>query len=928
MTEKISTEEKLKPLQNEVRWLGACLGRVLIDQEGQAFFDLVEWVRKRAIQLRRRYNEKSEEELIRKIRGLKLNDLTKMIRAFTIFFQLANLAEDQHRIRRKRAYETEKGSFQRGSLDDVIAALKKSDTPFSKIEKELADFSIELVLTAHPTEAQRRSTLEKLFLIDRLLYQREYYNLTPRETQKVESSIYEAITLLWQTDELRHRRQTVLDEVDNGLFYLDQVLFEVLPETLLRFHQLVEKAYGKKLELRPFLRFGSWIGGDRDANPFVTPEVTLETVRRQKDLVLRKYIKSTGFLMEEFSQSVHMAGASRKLLSSLEEDARRLPLFANAWKEKSSHEPYRKKISFIQRKLINTLRLNALERERQTAPDETIEGHYEKEGDFEADLDIIADSLKKNKGAYLLPRLSQLKLALSTFGFYFVPLEIRDNTETLETAVSEMLEGSSLAPHGFLTLAEEDRCKLLRSLLQDTPHREILAREYSEKTQKFLNTFRVIRDIREKIHPRAISCFILSMSHSSSHVLAALWVCREMGIDDLMIVPLFETISDLKQCGRIMTALYDDAVYRKHLKKMKSCQEIMLGYSDSGKDGGFLTSTWCLYTAQKDLSETAEKAGVKLKIFHGRGGAIGRGGGPLNKAIMAQPRETVDGRIKITEQGEVIASKYSNPVIAERNLELVISAMVHASLIDVHPSSKRDKWEAVMQKLSDSAFSSYRNLVYETEGFIEYYHQSTPIDLISRMNLGSRPARRNSSERIEDLRAIPWVFSWMQSRQTAPAWYGFGSAFHSFVKMNSHAGIGVLREMYRDWPFFRVTVDFLEMSTQKADLHIGRHYAGLVTKKEVRDRIFKRIQNEYESTVEALLEITGQKKILENTEILRLSIERRNPYLDPLSYAQVILMGRLREKQEKGASARDLEDIQRAVFLTINGIAHGLRNTG
>lgn len=928
MSDKITVEEKLKPLHEQVRWLGACLGEVLIEQEGKVFFDLVEWVRKRAIQLRRRYDERLEEELIRKIKGLRVEVLTKLIRAFTVFFQLANLAEDQHRIRRKRAYEKEEGRFQRGSLDDVIAALRKSDIPFSKIEKVFSDFSIELVLTAHPTEAQRRSTLEKLFLIDRLLYQREYYNLTPRESRKAEAAIREAITLLWQTDELRHRKQTVLDEVDNGLFYLDQVLFEVLPETLQRFHRLVEQAYGRKFEPRPFLRFGSWIGGDRDANPFVTPEVTLETVRRQKDIVLRKYIRSTGFLMEEFSQSIHLVGASRKLLGSIEEDARKLPLFANAWKEKSSHEPYRKKISFIQRKLINTLRLNALERERQTAPDDTIEGAYDKEGDFLADLEILSESLRKNKGAYLLPRIDQLKLALSTFGFYFVPLEIRDNTESLETAVSELLDGTSLAPSGFLTLSEEDRVKLLGRLIQGAPHREVLGREYSEKTRLFLETFRVIRNIREKVHPRAISCYILSMSHAPSHVLSALWVCREMGVDDLMIVPLFETIGDLNRCGAIMASLYADPVYRRHLKKLDDHQEIMLGYSDSGKDGGFLTSTWCLYSAQKELMQTAHKAGIKLKLFHGRGGAIGRGGGPLNKAIMAQPRETVDGRIKITEQGEVIASKYSNPMIAERNLELVISAMVHATLIETRPSSKRDRWESVMQKLSDSAYGAYRNLVYETEGFIEYYHQSTPIDLISRMNIGSRPARRSSSERIEDLRAIPWVFSWMQSRQTVPAWYGFGSAFHHFIKMNAHAGIGALREMYRDWPFFRVTVDFLEMSTQKADLHIARHYAGLVKQKTLREKISRRIQSEYESTIEALLAITGQKKILENTEILRRSIERRNPYLDPLSYAQVILLSRLRERQEKGASARDIEDIQRAVFLTINGIAHGLRNTG
>ncbi len=928
MIEKHSVEEKLKPLREEVRWLGHCLGRVLIDQEGKAFFETVEWVRKRALQLRRRHDEKLEAELIRKLRAMRLPELTKLIRAFTVFFQLVNLAEDKHRIRRKRAYEHEKGRFQRGSLDDIISKVKKARIPFGRLEKVLEDFSIELVLTAHPTEAQRRSTLEKLYLIDKLLFQREYYKPTPREIEKIDSAIYETISLLWQTDELRHRKQTVLDEVDNGLFYLDQVLFEVLPATLLRFYKLIGQTYGKKMPPKPFLRFGSWIGGDRDANPFVTHEVTLETVRRQKDIVLRKYITALGSLMEEFSQSIHLVGASRKLLNSIEEDARRMPLFANAWKEKSQHEPYRKKISFMQRKLINTLRLNSLERERQTAPDETIEEHYEKESDFRADLEVLERSLSENKGAYLLPRFEQLRLALDLFGFYFVPLEIRDNTEALEIAVSEMMEGSSLAPAGFLTLPEEEKVKLLRSLITKAPHREILAREYSDKTREFLQTLRVIRELREKIHPKAISCFILSMSHAPSHVLAALWVCREMGIDDLMIVPLFETINDLKHCGEVMSALYTDPAYRKHLSRLKEHQDIMLGYSDSGKDGGFLASTWRLYNAQQVLTETALRHGVKLKLFHGRGGAIGRGGGPLNKAIMAQPRETVDGRIKITEQGEVIASKYSNPIIAERNLELVISAVVYASLIEANPSPKRPKWEGVMQQLSETAYSCYRNLVYETEGFLEYYHQATPIDLISRLNIGSRPAKRNASEKIEDLRAIPWVFSWMQSRQTVPGWYGFGTAFHDFIKMNSHAGIAQLREMYREWPFFRVTVDFLEMSTQKADLHMARHYADLVKQKSLRETIFKRITGEFESTAQAIMAITEQREVLEKTEILQHSIRRRNPYLDPLSYAQVILISRLREKQEKGSSAKDLEEIQRALFLSINGVAHGLRNTG
>ncbi len=919
---KRATRQRLKPLHEEVRWLAKCLGRVLIEQEGRPFFNLVESIRKTAIQLRRHYNSSLEAELLKKIRGLDLEKMTKVIRTFNVYFQLVNLAEDKHRIRRKRAYESENRP-QPGSIEEIVQKIKQAKVSARTLKKLLSEFSIELVLTAHPTEAQRRSILEKLFVVDRLLFEREYRVLTPREREQIEKQISDEITLLWQTDELRRRKQTVYDEVDNGLFYLDEVLFDVLPETLLRFHALLEKAYGKKIPFVPFTRFGSWVGGDRDGNPFVNFEVTLETIRRQKDVVLRKYIKVLEDLLVDLSQSVHLVGAARPLFDSIEEDEKILPLFSESVKIKSQHEPYRKKISYMQRKLINSLRLNALDVQRQTAPDETIEGHYPNAQAFREDLTLLIDSLKEYKGEFLVSRLESILAKIELFGFHFVKLDIRDNTAQIEEAVSEIITTAGFSNQPFSGLDEEEKVGLLSRLIKEAPNPELEVLSFSPATAEILATFQAIREIRENIDPKAIDSYILSMTRGRSDVLSVLWLASETRNKKLMIVPLFETIEDLKQCAQVMESLYQNPAYKNHLETLGRHQEIMLGYSDSNKDGGFLTSNWCLYLAQQELTRTAKQYGIKQELFHGRGGTIGRGGGPTNQAIMAQPRGTIEGRIKITEQGEVVSSKYSNPLIAERNLELVISAVLAATLLDDKPSPKREAWEEAMHMLSEAAYQRYRAFVYETNGFMDYYKQSTPIDEVSRLNIGSRPARRRDNEKIEDLRAIPWVFSWMQSRQTVPGWFGFGAAFNQYVALNPKTGLSLLREMYQEWPFFRAVVDFMQMSTQKADMHIARHYADLVEDEELRTRFFQWVVTEFNDTIKAILAITRQKEILDNNYALQHSIRLRNPYVDPISYAQLILLKELR--QMKG---RHSEDLERAVLLSINGVAHGLRNTG
>lgn len=918
---KKSAEDKLEPLHEEIRYLALQLGSVLVAQEGRAFFDLVDSIRRDAIRLRKRYQASLESELVKKIRSLDIEKVTKLIRAFTVYFQLVNLAEEKHRVRRKRAYESE-GVIQRGSIEHILQKIKQAKIPYSEFAAMMQDASIELILTAHPTEAQRRSVFEKLFTIDRLLFERECRILTPRERKEIDQKVHEEITLLWQTDELRRRRQTVFDEIDNALFYMDEVLFEVLPTTLIRFQRLAGELYGNKFPFYPFLRFGSWIGGDRDGNPFVTHQVTREAIRRQKDIVLRKYIDTLGKMIEEFSQSVHLVGADPELEKSIQEDAARLPLFAEAMKEKSRHEPYRKKLSFLQRKLINTLRLNTLESRRRTASDETIEAYYSNASEFRRDLEIILESLKKNKGAYLASKVEWIEAALDLFGFHFMKLDVRDNSNALEEAISEILEKAGWTKgRSFKQYLEEEKVELLEGLLKKAPHRELETLSLSAATQEITATFHTIRDLRVNIDSKVIDRYILSMTRGLSDVLSVLWLALETGNERLTVVPLFETIGDLKNCGKIMSDLYESPIYKKHMEALDFSQEIMLGYSDSNKDGGFLTSNWYLYQAQKDLTETAKRFQVKQTLFHGRGGTIGRGGGPTNQAILAQPPDTIEGRIKVTEQGEVISSKYSNPVIAERNLELVISAVLAVSLLDTKPSPKNKAWEEAMRGLSDEAHKSYRRLVDGTQEFLEYFLESTPIREISRLNIGSRPAQRKPEGGLGELRAIPWVFSWMQSRQTVPGWYGFGTAVGEFL-IARPSGLELLREMYRQWPFFRTLVDFMQMSTQKADMHISRHYAQRVQSEDIRKKYFGMILKEFDATVKAVLAITEQKEILDNAYTLKHSIRLRNPYVDPLSYAQVILLEELRRAPQRQA------ELERAVFLSINGVAHGLRNTG
>lgn len=864
--------DKWAPLREDIAFLIRLLGDIVHKHGGEKVFHAVEHARKITHALRENFDPKKENEFLNWIRTLDLPTATQTIRAFTLYFQLVNLAEEVHRIRRKRYYENlPDHAPQRGSIEETALHLGSRGITPPEIQKYLNALSIEIVLTAHPTEAQRQTVLNKLLRIALSLIERERTQRTPTEEKEFERRIHGEIEALWQTEEIRRRKITPLDEAENGLFYLDQVLFDRVPRTLLKLEDHLNKIFGRPLHVPACLSLGSWMGGDRDANPFVTHQITYEVARRTRSRILEKYFFAVDDLVARCSLAADQAPPSAELMNSLKRDAKRFPRHAKTLEGRFWHEPYRQKLSFIKHKL-------QLTRDGKKT--------YAQAGAFLKDLELVAGALKHAHSS-MADEVKFLIRQVQVFGFHGLSLDIRDNSHAIHTAVQARIQ-KSLSP----------------------------------ESREVLKTMRGIRQIQDEIDPRSATAYVLSMTRGANDILALLSLLSSAGLRGRVdIVPLFETIDDLRRAHEVMTELYHHPVYRRHLKARGNVQEIMVGYSDSNKDGGFFTSGWELYKAQIELTKAAKKAKIQQCLFHGRGGAIGRGGGPLNQAILAQPPGTLNHRFKITEQGEMIYNKYGNPHIADRNLELILSAMIEAELLR-DGEEPHVEWTEAAQTLSDLSFKAYRALVYDDPNFVVFFEQSTPIHEIQELNIGSRPARRQSgSTRIEDLRAIPWGFAWTQSRFTLPGWYGLASAIRLWLAENS-SRLSVLRAMYRKWPFFRAQIDFMEMSAQKADMHIARRYADLVEDEHVREPIFARIAQEHKDLSRLITQITGEDEPLENNSTLQRSIRLRNPYVDALSYCQITLLKAWR------STGRSQDDLKRAVLLSINGVANGMRNTG
>jgi phosphoenolpyruvate carboxylase len=918
----LASRDKLAPLRRDVHFLGELLGRVLIHQEGRTLFETEERIRRLAIRVRRLHRRRDEAALKRLLGGLSLPLAERIIRAFSAYFQLVNIAEENQRLRRKRYYESLPGFHpQRGSIEDLVHRLRAAGIPFETLAKRTQELLITLVLTAHPTQALPPTLLMRHRDIWRLLMRLQLLNPTPKESQASTEQLVEAIMALWQTDELRSARPTVQDEIEQGLYHLSSVLYDALAELSLAFRWEVERVYGRTMPLVSLVRFGSWIGGDKDGNPNVTHESLRRALLQYRQAILSKYLDSLETLQEQLTQSDNLCRMSPAFLRSLANDRRSFPALVESLDAKFPHQPYRQKLAIMSHRLRQTFRSPTPEEQGYAGAEE-----------FQQELRLIHRALLAHRADPVAEHaVAKLILQTSLFGFVFARLDVREHNQRHRDAFAELVRLHELSDTDPRTLSEPARCELLTRLLIQPRYIELL-RGCSAQTAEVIRTFQVMADHLEQIDAEAIDSYIISMTYDASDVLIVLWFFQQTDLFrrttrgwhcSVNIVPLFERIDDLRRAHEIMRTLYEHPAYRQYLKARGQQQQIQLGYSDSNKDGGFLTANWELYETQLRLHQVTKAHRVRLQLFHGRGGAIGRGGGPLHQAVLAQPRGTLEGRIKITEQGEVVAAKYSNPTIAMRNLELVLSAVMEATLIAPKPPARLAQWKEYTEELSQAAFDHYRQVVYEDEAFIRYFEQATPIDAISEFRIGSRPARRSQSRRIEDLRAIPWVFSWVQSRHLLPSWFPFGTAVERFCHRRRN-GLGILRQMYADFPWFHVMVDFIQMSLGMADMRIAAHYAGLVSPASLGRRVFRHIQEEFARSRRAVLAITQQRELLDSNYVLQNSIRLRNPYVDPISLLQVHLLRQRRSV--KGLRAR--RQLDRPLALTINGIAAGMRHTG
>ncbi len=919
------TEDKDLPLREDIRLLGRLLGDTLRAQEGDAAFDIVEGIRQSAIRFRRDQDADARRELEAALDDLSSEQSIQVVRAFSYFSHLANIAEDQHHIRRSRAHRIAGSKPRQGSLSRALEQARAAGFEPTTIMRFFDEALVCPVLTAHPTEVQRRSTFSSQMAIARLLDERSRIALTPEEISANDEDLRRAVLTLWQTRMLRRAKLSVTDEIVNGLSYYDYTFLTELP----RLYGMLEDELGTlgmtrtdlasgPVELPCFLRIGSWIGGDRDGNPFVTAEVLKSALRLQS-------MRALGFYLDE----VHQLGSELPIAEGLVEVSPELTALAARSPDNSPHragEPYRRALTGIYARLAATAEaLDQFESERAplgSAP------AYTAAGELAGELDVLHRSLG-NHGSALLARgrLRRLRRAVAVFGFHLASLDLRQNSDVHERTVAELLSAAG-ACADYRTLDEEARIALLVEELATARPLASAFIAYSEETTSELAILRSARELQSRYGLAALENVVISKNDAVSDILEVALLLKEAGLlrqagefMDANIVPLFETIADLQRCPAIMDRLLALPLYRKLLKARGMVQEVMLGYSDSNKDGGFLTSGWELYRAEIALVEVFRKHGVRLRLFHGRGGSVGRGGGPSFDAILAQPGGAVQGQIRITEQGEVIASKYSNPEVGRRNLEILAAATLEATLLAQPAAAPRPEYLAAMAELSQLAYRAYRHLVYETPGFERYFWESTVISEIAELNIGSRPASRKKSTAIADLRAIPWVFSWAQCRLMLPGWYGFGAAARSWLEARGDEGLAMLREMHRDWPFFRTLLSNMDMVLAKSDIAIASRYADLVKDAALRDAIFPRIRAEWQTSIDMLLAITGRQELLQDNPLLKRSIRNRFPYLDPLNHLQIELLQRHR-------SGEGSERVRRGIHLCINGIAAGLRNSG
>ena len=934
LTARSDDSAKDRCLRRDVRSLGALLGRVLVEQAGKELFDTIEELRKLMIEHRERARRSnSTDELMARAKAtISRMDLARsyqVTKAFAIYFELANLAETNHRKRRRRARQLDqKGAALPGSFNGTLLRMKKAGISAEAALAALRQVMVTPVFTAHPTEVARQTVLLKRRRIAEQLERLDRLPLTEVEALRCEQTIHAEITSLWQTDEVRQTKPTVNDEIRMGLRYFRLSLFETLPRIYAEVAESMRDVYGLVLDeadLPNLLSFGSWIGGDRDGNPLVKPECVKDALDQARTMIIREYIREVELLSDCLSSSLRQSGVSALIVSRLAQYKGSLPGAAMLWGQGNTTELYRRFLSYV---------LYRLQRSRE-GPD--VQGSYKDASEFESDLVMLRSSLMENRGqrlaeAFVDPLLRQLR----TFGFHLQVLDIRQHArvhaEVLQEIGARTIDLSKIG----LGSTEPRKTKLRKTDLRKTAPALAAgdaspeSSEFSAQAQELIETFRTIHRLKQVYPAQSIRQYIISGAESEDDVLNVVRLAKACGVrlagsggdhdPGLMPVPLFESIDALRAAGGAMRRVWQHPEYQPLLDSWGRWQEVMLGYSDSNKDGGMLTSTWELHKAHRDLHGVARECGVKLRLFHGRGGTVGRGGGPTHGAILAQPEGCFTGRVRITEQGEVLNWKYADAVLAEWNLELMIAASLEAFTRPAAQPKDQARWEDAMEEMSGEAYRVYRRDIAENADVLEYFEEATPIQELDAARIGSRPSRRTSGRRLEDLRAIPWVFGWMQSRHAVPAWYGVGQGLQSFVgKGRGHERL--LRQMLKDFTLFSDLVRNVELGMAKADLHIARVYSGLVKNTGLRTRVFAMLEEEFLRSRKMILRISGQRELLARNRVLARSIHLRNPYVDPMSLIQVEL---LRRKQ----LGEDLEELEYPLGATINGIAAGLHNTG
>jgi phosphoenolpyruvate carboxylase len=929
-----------KELRSRVRLIGNLLGEVLREHAGEDVLAAVESLRKGYIRLRREDMPRLRSRLTRDISNLEPDALTDVIRAFNLYFSLVNIAEEafQHRKRRKQARRH--GLSWIGSFQRTLQDFRDSGIGPDELQTLLNQSSYLPVFTAHPTEALRRTvmaSLRRIFVISEKL---DDLRLSREERDVVQQRLKQQIQVLWKTDEVRLHKPTVKDEIRNGLYFFRESLFAAIPKTYRYLEQAAEHVYGSREAIEQpsipggLIRFGSWIGGDRDGNPFVKPATTALALRLQMREVLATYIDHAVELSQRLTHSAHLCKFSRTFTESLTQDEARFSDACSGFPEGHIHELYRRKISIM----CYRLRLNLADIDTRIAqPDRKIPGNtsaYRNEQEFLNDLLLIRDSLLADGDSNVAnAELQDLIRLVETFGFYLMHLDIRQESTRHTEAVSELLAAMPRTVD-YAALDEQARQQCLTDWLAAPPP-AVDRDKLSAETRETLEVLDVMRDMQDEVSENAFGNYVISMTHNASHILEVMflawltglagkhndkWFCR------VRISPLFETIDDLDHIEDVLSELLDNDSYCALLKHAGNCQEIMLGYSDSCKDGGILASNWSLYEAQKKVIAITDRHDIQVRLFHGRGGTIGRGGGPTHEAILSQPPGTVHGQIKFTEQGEVLRYKYSNEETAVYELSMGVTGLLKASVGLIRPPAvDRRDYMGIMDELTTIGETGYRNLIDNTPGLFDYFYDVTPVTEIGLLNIGSRPSHRKQQDRSKSsIRAIPWVFGWAQARHTLPAWYGLGTALETW-RNDDPARLARLQGMYQEWPFFHSLLGNIQMALFKGEMNIAHEYTRLASDPDMAQTIFEKIRDEYRRTVTQVLHVSGTHGLLEDNPSLGLSLYRRNPYLDPLNNIQITLLSRYRDSS--------LPDSQRDRWLnpllrSINAIASGMRNTG